>query len=93
MLAMSRCICTERGDSLAIPLSKVLIFHKGQGTVPHYSYNNEKKSLQGKFLLFEHIRVRLIVNSCIHVLLRGHHKKERFLAIKDALRWSKNRNL
>jgi GT2 family glycosyltransferase len=74
-------------------VSKVLVFHKGQGTISHYSYNNEKKSLQGKFLLFEHVHVRLIVNSCLHVLLRGHHKKERFLAIKDALRWSKNRNI
>ncbi len=74
-------------------VSDVLIFHKGASSIPTYSYESEKKALQGKFLLFEEMQYRLLLWSCIHVLFQGGRKKERFLAIKDAYFWRKNQKL
>ena len=66
-------------------VSNVSILHKGQETSHRYSYDNEKKSLQGRFLLFEHIRMRLIIGSFLYVIFKGQNKRQRLSAIKDAL--------
>ena len=72
-------------------VSNVSILHKGQKTSKRYSYDNEKKSLQGRFLLFEQRTTRLIVGSFIHVICRGENKRQRLIAIKHALEWNRDR--
>jgi hypothetical protein len=72
-------------------VSNVLVLHKGQESLSSYSYNNEKKSLQGKFILFEPYNYRLLLTSLFHVISRGPNKKERLKAIKDAVKWNRKR--
>ena len=72
-------------------VSNVSVLHQGQKTSKHYSYDNEKKSLQGRFLLFEQRQTRLIVGSFLHVICNGNNKRQRFIAIKHALEWNRDR--
>ena len=58
-------------------VSNVSVLHKGQKTSKRYSYDNEKKSLQGRVLLFE-VGLTNVVNHCVlfpglEHRLRSHH--------------------
>ena len=72
-------------------ISNVSVLHKGQKTSKRYSYDNEKKSLQGRLLLFEHKQTRLVVGSFLHVICKGENKRQRLIAIKHALEWNRDR--
>ena len=68
-------------------VSDVLIVHHGQSTISKYSYEQEKKSLEGKLILFDgQKRNRIVVASILHVLLRGQNKRKRLFAIRDVVR-------
>ena len=68
-------------------VSDVLIVHRGQSTISKYSYEQEKKSLEGKLILFDgQKRNRIVAAAILHVLFRGQNKRKRFFAIRDVVR-------
>ena len=73
-------------------VSNVSVLHEGQKTSKRYSYDNEKKSLQGRVLLFENRQTRLIIGSLLHVIFKGENKRQRLVAIKHVWEWNRDRS-
>ena len=87
----SRRIKQTRSSVNTKIVSNVSVLHKGQKTSKRYSYDNEKKSLQGRFLLFEKRQNFLVVGSFLHVICNGNNKRQRLIAIKHAVEWNRDR--